>query len=242
MVLSLTQQKENVEQSLMNCFGHGPCIYEMYRATLTFLTGFEFRSWFELDYLFYCAEGDPERSVIMTNLGVVTGTSPKSLDLLEARTGRIGKAQKATVENQYYDVDFLASVRLDTQGIETGKYKCRCRYDCENELMKRIKYVESKTNTPRAQFLPFTSQEDGTRILGAVIDVCRTAKPRGCSSIIAIESYGSVASDSAVGDVDGMRDRVHKLDSSAVKNKVGLQTISSDSDVRPGGLVVVDID
>lgn len=233
--------KENVEQSLMNCFGHGPCIYEMYRATLEFLTGFEFRSWFELDYLFYCAEGDPERSVIMTNLGVVTGTSPKSFDLLEARAGRNGKAHKATVENQYYDMDFLASVRLDTQGIETGKYKCGCRYDCEKELLDRIKYVESKTNTPRAQFLPFTSQEDGTRILGAVIDVCRTAKPRGCSSIIAIEDYVSVTSDSAVGDVDGMRDRVHCMDSSTDKKKVGLQTISSDSDVWPGGLVVVNV-
>jgi len=203
--------QENVEQSLMNCFGHGPCIYEMYRATLEFLTGLQFRSWFDLDYIFY-KEAGLGRSVVETNLGVVTGTSPKSRDLLGARIGRIDEADNIIHENQYWNVDFLANVKLDTRGIEAGKYRCKCRYDCENELMKRIQQVEIKTRTSRTQFLPFTSQEEGTRILGARINVERTAKSRGYSSTIAIADYVSVTCDSAVGLTDGTRDRVYKMD------------------------------
>nr|YP_009167346.1 non-structural [Opsiphanes invirae iflavirus 1] len=119
---------ENAEQSLNNSFGHGPCIYEIYRAVLQFLTGSRFRSWFELDMIFYGSKGLPERSIIATNLGIVTGTSPKVLELLGAGTGRIERASKSERDSQYWNADFLSVALLDTQGIVTGKYRCDCRF------------------------------------------------------------------------------------------------------------------
>lgn len=202
--------KENLEQSLMNAFGHGPCIYEMYRALLEFLTGFSFRSWYDLDYIFFQDAGFPERPIVWTNHGIVTGTSPKLKDLLGASVGRNDKTSKHD-ENQYWSGDFLAEVMLDTQGTVAGQYKCLCRYDCEKELMKRVEQVERKTGTSRTLFLPFMSQEEGTRILGARIKR-EEERSRGCTSTIAVNDYVSVACDSTIGQTDGKRERVHLMD------------------------------
>nr|QKN89073.1 MAG: polyprotein [Iflaviridae sp.] len=200
--------EENVNQSLMNSFGHGPCIYEMYRGMLEFLTKKQFRTWFDLDYIFYNDAG-LRRSVVTTNHGVITGTSPKWIDSLGASVGRIDEASvEKSHENQYWSVDFLSEVKLDTHGTVAGQYKCICRYDCENELMKRVRQVEQRTGTSRTRFLPFISQEEGTRILGARIKDNRIAKSRGYASTIAFNNYGSVACDSTVGRTDGKRERV----------------------------------
>jgi hypothetical protein len=232
----LDATRENVEAALMNCFGHGPCIYEMYRGLLEFLTRMTFRTWFELDYIFYKDEGAPRRSIIGTNLGFITGTSPKDRSLLGARVGRIDEEYEHG-ENQYWSVDFLSSVRLDTQGIVTGQYKCFCRYECEKELMKRIEQVEQKTCTPRARFLPFTSQEAGTRILGARIDQNRILASRGCPLTIATALEG-VASNTTIGAIDGTRDRVEQ--GPVIEEEGSLRTVfpaaSNKVVTRPGDI------
>lgn len=181
---------ENCEQSLMLMYGHGPVMYEMYRSLLEFLmNGKSFRSWYELDYIFYGNEEiTPE---MMENVGLRYGSEPKVTGLLKAKLGRIspdigvpskpleagaGRMRSGEIDilsNQYHDADFLRDVVLDTHGTVTGKYRCRCKYKCEDELMKRIAQVEAKTGTPREQFLPFTSQEVGTGILGARIMIVK---------------------------------------------------------------------
>lgn len=187
----LDATRENVDQALMLAYGHGPCIYEMYRATFEFLLhDFSFRSWYDLDYLFH--KNKKIDYSLLNNTGLRTGLSSKALDLLEAGIGRsnltkdtvqVGFIPKTLMDrecdqyhetsNQYHDVDFLSDVRLDTHGTQPGRYRCRCRFNCEEELMKRIKQVEDHTGTPRAEFLPFTSQEEGTRILGARLGYSR---------------------------------------------------------------------
>lgn len=167
--------RENVEQSLMNCFGHGPCIYEMYRETLEFLTGFKFRSWYELDYLFYKDEGILQSSVVCTNLGVVTGMTPRAMDNL--KTVLLGSDDG--IPKEYWNPEFLANVTLDLTGTEANYYRCTCRYDCENELLKRIKQVEIKTGVSRSLFLSFMNQDEGARVLGKRMDANRLSKAKG---------------------------------------------------------------
>lgn len=195
---------ENVEQSLMLMYGHGPAMYEMYRALLQHLVPeLSLRSWFDLDYIFFVDTNMFD--TMLYNRGM-RQLKPGNYNLLEARLGRTGSSQPSsnrpleagigrsafsqspdTTANQYHDVDFLNNVKLDTHGTVIGSYKCRCRYRCEEELMKRVAQVEERTKTPKEQFLPFTSQEEGTRILGARIAIAKGGEARGYSSIIAPE-------------------------------------------------------
>lgn len=195
---------ENVEQSLMLMYGHGPAMYEMYRALLQHLVPeLSLRSWFDLDYIFFVDTNMFD--TMLYNRGM-RQLKPGNYNLLEAKLGRTGSSQPSsdrpleagigrsafsqspdTTANQYHDVDFLNNVKLDTHGTVIGSYKCRCRYRCEEELMKRVAQVEERTRTPKEQFLPFTSQEEGTRILGARIAIAKGGEARGYSSIIAPE-------------------------------------------------------
>nr|QKN89059.1 MAG: polyprotein [Iflaviridae sp.] len=193
---------ENVEQSLMLMYGHGPAMYEMYRALLQHLVpDLSLRSWFDLDYIFFVDTSMFDTMLYNRGLRQIT---PGKYNLLEAKLGRIGSSPDTynrpleagigriafshtpdSTANQYHDVDFLNNVRLDTHGTVIGSYKCRCRYKCEEELMKRVAQVEERTKTPKEQFLPFTSQEEGTRILGARIAIAKGGEARGYPSIIA---------------------------------------------------------
>jgi hypothetical protein len=195
---------ENVEQSLMLMYGHGPAMYEMYRALLQHLVpDLSLRSWFDLDYIFFVDTNMFD--TMLYNRGL-RQLKPGSYNLLEAKLGRTGSSHNSTnrpleagigriafsqspdtTANQYHDVDFLNNVKLDTHGTVIGSYKCRCRYRCEEELMKRVAQVEERTKTPKEQFLPFTSQEEGTRILGARIAIAKGGEARGYPSIIAPE-------------------------------------------------------
>lgn len=160
---------ENVEQSLMNAFGHGPCIYEMYRSTLEFLTKNSFRSWFELDYIFYGDAGFDYDSCISSSVGFSSGSKPKVLDMFI----KVEKFPSSNYENQFWNPDFLNSITLDKGQAKPYMYKCNCRYDCESELLKRIKSVEIKNGVSRKIFLPFLTQEEGTKILGANLNATK---------------------------------------------------------------------
>jgi len=160
---------ENVEQSLNNSFGHGPCVYEMYRGLLQFLTKSTFRTWFELDSIFYGGNGLPEDSIMGTNIGIITGTAPKVLERYGVQGGRLKRVKRENEEIQYWNEQFLKKALLDTKGIITKDYQCNCRYECEKELDKRISQVEANTGVPREFFLPFLNQKEGTRILGRAV-------------------------------------------------------------------------
>jgi len=98
---------ENVEQSLNNSFGHGPCVYEMYRGLLQFLTKSTFRTWFELDSIFYGGNGLPEDSIMGTNIGIITGTAPKVLERYGVQGGRLKRVKRENEEIQYWNEQFF---------------------------------------------------------------------------------------------------------------------------------------
>nr|QKN89064.1 MAG: polyprotein [Iflaviridae sp.] len=207
---SLDATFENVEQSLLLMYGHGPYIYEMYRATLLFLTDNQYplRSWHELDYQFFGQEGLIERPITNLTLNDAAGSSHHK-SLLEAGTWLTGsKAVSGVAGCEYFGENFLMNVRLDTQGTVIGYYRCNCRYNCEEELLERIKKVELRTRVPKEQFLPFTSQEAGiwaSRPLPPTLQTSQMAS--GSSSIIATTVLSDLC-DSIGEVVDGTRDRV----------------------------------
>lgn len=141
----LEATKENVVQSLMLCFGHGPCIYEMYRATLEhLLPGTQFRSWFELDRVFY--ENEELDDNVFGSQSFRRGMRPCDLEALEKRRNR----------------------KSSSHAKGSVLYKCHCRFNCEKELMDRIKQVELKTGTKKEIFLPYLSQEEAARSMDLV--------------------------------------------------------------------------
>lgn len=156
--------QENLEQSLMNCFGHGPCIYEMYRATLEFLSGFKFRSWFELDFIFY-GNRDITSSMLMYNNALATYLPPK------VKENALSKIDMDFFLNQsqehfFWTSEYLALLFLSRKNFRLNDYKCECRYNCEHELNARITQVEWRTGVPRSEFLPFFNQRMGSQLLG----------------------------------------------------------------------------
>nr|UQB76023.1 polyprotein [Flumine iflavirus 2] len=233
---------ENVEQSLLLMFGHGPLIYEMYRSTLRFLTEgrITLRSWYDMDYQFYGKEGFIERSIINLAHADATGSSSHSSPL-EAGAWLTGQNSVSGVAGvELFGENFLNNARLDTQGTVIGYYRCDCRYNCEYELLKRIKEVEIKTKVPKERFLPFTSQEAGiwaSRPLPPSLLTDLTSS--GCASIIATK-VTSDPCDLFSNVVDGTRDRV--LKNSFPKTEMSF-TIQDELDVPfPEDISLTDLD